>query len=253
VTGARAKGSGQRAKVWNLLALVISLLKKNEMAARRPTRPLPFARCPLPSAVAVVLLFATAACRQDMHDAPRYDPLEASPVLANGSSAQPLVEGTVARGYLNDDELLQTGKVNGQAAAMFPFGMTRQDLDRGEERYNIYCSPCHDRRGEGNGMVIQRGFQRQPPSYHTERLRQAAPGYLYDVITNGFATMPDYRAQIAVDDRWRIVAYLKALQLSYQATSADVPASELEKLEAPAPPPAPAAGTAPTQGVPGGH
>jgi mono/diheme cytochrome c family protein len=207
-------------------------------------------RTSLVLAIAVGLI---AGCRQDMHDAPRYDPLEASPVLANGSSVQPLVEGTVARGFLNDDELLQTGKVNGQAAAMFPFVMSRADLDRGQERYNIYCSPCHDRRGEGNGMVIQRGFQRQPPTYHSDRLRQAAPGYLYDVITNGFATMPDYRAQITVDDRWRIVAYLRALQVSYQATSADVPASELEKLTAPAPPPAPAAGPAPTPGAPGGQ
>lgn len=189
----------------------------------------------------IVLSIVTAGCRQDMHDAPRYDPLEASPVFANGSSAQPLVEGTIARGHLNDDELLQTGKVNGQPAGMFPFVMARADLDRGQERYNIYCAPCHDRRGEGNGMVIQRGFQRQPPSYHTDRLRQAPPGYLYDVISNGFATMPDYRAQIAVDDRWRIVAYLRALQLSHEATTADVPANEMQRLKAPTPPPAAAA------------
>ena len=183
---------------------------------------------------------------------PRYDPLEASPVLANGSSAQPLVEGTVARGHLNDDELLHTGRVNGQPATEFPFVMTRRDLDRGEERFNIYCSPCHDRRGEGNGMVIQRGFQRQPPSFHTDRLRQALPGYLYDVIANGFATMPDYRAQIAVEDRWRIVAYLKALQLSYQATSADVPAAEMNRLNSQQPATPPAGGAAGSQGAAGG-
>jgi mono/diheme cytochrome c family protein len=194
----------------------------------------------------------TAGCRQDMHDAPRYDPLEASPVLANGSSAQPLVEGTVARGFLNDDELLQTGKVDSQPAAMFPFVMSRADLDRGQERYNIYCSPCHDRRGEGNGMVIQRGFQRPPPTYHSDRLRQAAPGYLYDVITNGFATMQDYRAQIPTDDRWRIVAYVRALQLSHNAMASDVPAGEMDTLNAPAPP-APAGGAADTQGAAGGR
>jgi mono/diheme cytochrome c family protein len=129
--------------------------------------------------------------------------------------------------------------------------MTRADLDRGQERYDVYCSPCHDRRGEGNGVVIQRGFQRQPPTYHSDRLRQAAPGYFFDVITNGFATMADYRAEIGVEDRWRIVAYLKALQLSYLATMADVPASEQEKLTAPRAAPAPTG--AATRGAAGGQ
>jgi mono/diheme cytochrome c family protein len=199
-----------------------------------------------------VAIGLTAGCRQDMHDAPRYDPLEASPVLAKGSSAQPLVEGTVARGFLRDDELLETGKVNGQPAALFPFVLSRADLDRGQERYNIYCSPCHDRRGEGNGMVIQRGFQRQPPTYHSDRLRQAAHGYLYDVITNGFGTMQDYRAEVSTEDRWRIVAYIRALQLSHHATTSDVPAGEMEKLSAPAPP-APVTGATDTQGAAGGR
>jgi len=187
-----------------------------------------------------------SACRQDMHDAPRYDPLEASTVLAKGSSAQPLVAGTVARGYLNDDELLHTGKVAGQPAAVFPFAITRQDLDRGEERYNIYCSPCHGRTGEGNGMVVQRGY-RQAANYHIDRLRQAPVGYFYDVITNGFGVMPDYRAQITPEDRWRIVAYVRALQLSHSATAADVPAAELQKLTSGAPA-APAAAPAPATG-----
>jgi mono/diheme cytochrome c family protein len=183
-----------------------------------------------------------------MHDAPRYDPLEASPVLTGGASAQPLVPGTVPRGRRGDDELMETGKVGSQATTVFPFAITRGDLDRGQERFNIYCSPCHDSRGEGTGVVVQRGY-RQPPSYHIERLRQAPPGYFFDVITNGFATMPDYRAQIAVDDRWRIVAYIRALQLSHHATTADVPADELQKLNtagtaasAPAATPAPAGG-----------
>jgi mono/diheme cytochrome c family protein len=189
----------------------------------------------------------SGACRQDMHDAPRYDPLEASPVLAGGASAQPLVPGTVARGLRGDDELRETGKVGGQAAAVFPFAITRADIDRGEERYNIYCSPCHDRRGEGTGVVVQRGY-RQPPSYHIDRLRQAPPGYFFDVITNGFATMPDYRAQVSVDDRWRIVAYIRALQLSHNATTADVPAAELQKLSAGTP-----AASAPAAAPAGGH
>jgi len=177
-----------------------------------------------------------------MHDAPRYDPLEASPVLMKGASAQPLVEGTVARGHLNEDELLNTGKTGDQMAAVFPFAITRADLDRGEQRFNIYCSPCHGKTGEGNGMVVQRGYK-QAATYHIDRLRAMPVGYFFDVISNGFGAMPDYRAQIPVDDRWRIVAYVRALQLSHNGTVSDVPAAELERLKsgAPAPAPAPAA------------
>jgi mono/diheme cytochrome c family protein len=173
---------------------------------------------------------ALAGCRQDMHDAPRYDPLESSAIFPNGASAQPLVEGTVARGFLADDELLNTGKVSGQAVNEFPFAMTKADIDRGQQRFNIYCTPCHGRTGEGNGMVVQRGY-RQPPSYHTDRLRQAPAGYFFDVMTNGFGVMPDYRAQVTVEDRWRIVAYIRALQLSHQGTVADVPAADRARLE----------------------
>jgi len=182
----------------------------------------------------MLMLLAGAACRQDMHDAPRYDPLEASDVFPGGASARPLVEGTIARDHLSDDDLLSTGKVGGQVATTFPFAIARADLDRGEERFNIYCSPCHGRTGVGNGVVVQRGY-RQPPSYHIDRLRQAQPGYFFDVITNGFGVMPDYRAQVSVDDRWRIAAYIRALQLTQQGTRADVPAAELARLENPAP------------------
>jgi mono/diheme cytochrome c family protein len=201
--------------------------------------------------LAVALLAGTVAgCRQDMHDAPRYDPYEESAVLPGGASAQPLIEGTVARGHLNDDVLLETGKIDGQFANQYPFAITRADMDRGEQRYNIYCAPCHGRRGDGDGMVVQRGY-RQSASYHTDRLRTMAAGELYDRIANGFGAMPDYRAQIAPDDRWRIVAYIRALQLAHQATTADVPASELSKLDAPAPA-APGAGAA-ERGATGGH
>ncbi len=171
-------------------------------------------------------LAVAAGCRQDMHDAPRDDPLEASPIFAQGASARQPVEGTVARGLLTDDELLTTGKVGGAAANEFPFAITAADLDRGEERFNVYCSPCHSRTGDGRGMVVQRGF-RTPPSFHDDRLRQAPAGHVFDVITNGFGAMPDYRAQIRVDDRWRIVAYVRALQLSHYATTSDVPEAEL--------------------------
>jgi mono/diheme cytochrome c family protein len=193
-------------------------------------------------AVGAALAAALAACRQDMHDAPRYDPLEASTVFADGASARPIVEGTVARGHLDEDPLLYTGKVNGQIADLFPFPITRADLDRGQERFNIYCSPCHGRTGEGNGMVVQRGF-RQPPSYHIDRLRQAPAGHFFDVITNGFGVMPDYRAQVAVEDRWRIAAYVRALQLTEEGTTADVPPADLQRLQNPEAAAAPPAAT----------
>jgi len=185
----------------------------------------------------LLLVTAVAGCRQDMHDAPRFDPLEASTLFHTTASAQPLVPGTVARGHLNDDELLHTGKLNGQDSTVFPFEITSADLDRGEERYNIYCAPCHDKTGHGNGMVVQRGY-RQAASYHIDRLRTIPVGYLYDVITNGFGAMPDYRSQIPVEDRWRIVAYVRALQLSYHATVDDVPAGEMNRLRSGTPAPA---------------
>jgi mono/diheme cytochrome c family protein len=185
----------------------------------------------------VFLVAAVAGCRQDMHDAPRYDPLEKSAVLPKGSSAQPLVAGTVPRGTLREDVLLHEGKVNGAIADTFPFAITRADLDRGEERFNIYCAPCHGRTGAGNGMVVQRGY-RQAASYHIDRLRLMPVGYFFDVMTNGFGVMPDYRAQITPEDRWRIVAYVRALQLSHHATQADVPAAELERLKSAAATPA---------------
>jgi mono/diheme cytochrome c family protein len=187
-----------------------------------------------------------AGCRQDMHDAPRYDPYERSAFLPNGSSAQPLVAGTVSRSaaggaVLDEDELLQTGKINGQNSDVFPFAITRADLDRGQERFNIYCSPCHGKTGEGNGMVVQRGF-RQAANYHIDRLRLMPIGYFVDVMANGFGAMPDYRAQITAEDRWRIAAYVRALQLSHAATEKDVPADELRRLKGgePAASPAPA-------------
>jgi mono/diheme cytochrome c family protein len=194
------------------------------IGAKRRSRLLPVALCLLPFA---------AACRQDMHDAPRYDPLEASAVFQKGISAQPLVAGTVARGQLHDNVVMYEGKVDGQPSTAFPFKIDKDALDRGQERYNVYCSPCHGRTGEGNGMVVQRGY-RQAASFHTDRLRDSQPGYFFDVITNGFGVMPDYKAQIPAEDRWKIIAYVRALQLSHHATTADVPAGELGKLDRPA-------------------
>ena len=186
-----------------------------------------------PVAVLAAAVVLVSACRQDMHDQPKYKPLRASAFFDNGSSARPLVEGTIARGTLQADTAFFTGKVNNQLVKELPFPVTPQVLDRGQERYNIFCAPCHDQTGSGNGMVVQRGY-RQPPSMHIDRLRQVEPGHFFDVMTNGFGAMPDYRAQIAPRDRWNIVAYIRALQLSQHAAQADVPGGDPTKLAQPA-------------------
>jgi len=172
-----------------------------------------------------------AGCRQDMHDQPKFKPYAKSDFYAHPRAPRPLVDGTIARGHLNEDTLLVTGKVDGKPAAVFPFAITKAVMDRGHERYDIFCSPCHSRTGMGDGMIVRRGY-RKPPTFHLDRLRQAAPGYVFDVITSGFGAMPDYAAQIPVSDRWAIVAYLRALQRSQQATVSDVPAAERARLEA---------------------
>ena len=187
---------------------------------------------------------ALAGCRQDMHDAPSYDPLQATNFFANGAASRPLVPNTVPRGQLRADEHLYTGKINGQVADEFPMPVTRQVLDRGQERFNVYCAPCHGRTGEGNGMIVQRGF-RQPPSYHEERLRTAPVGYFFDVMTNGFGAMPDYRGQVTPDDRWRIVAHIRVLQQSHNTSVNDLTPADLDRVKAAA------AGT-PAK-APGGH
>jgi mono/diheme cytochrome c family protein len=165
-----------------------------------------------------------------MHNQPRYKPLSQSDFFGDDRSARPLVEDTVPRGELRDNEHLYTGKINGETATTFPFEITKEVLDRGEQRFNIYCTPCHDHTGSGMGMVVRRGFKR-PPSFHIDRLRQAPPGYFFDVITNGFGAMQGYAEQVPVKDRWAIIAYIRALQLSQHATMQDVPEAERKKLE----------------------
>jgi mono/diheme cytochrome c family protein len=224
------------------------------MKARAQSRTLTFAFC--------LFTFAFSACRQDMHDQPKYRPqrpIDQIGSINDGTSARPQVEGTVARDQLRDDVEFYTGKLRnyqapaaGQAQAPaaqsanaqagqntaptyqgfvteFPMPITAADLDRGQERFNIYCSVCHGRLGDGAGMIVKRGFRR-PPSFHDERLRNAPIGYFFDVETNGFGAMPDYASQIPPEDRWRIISYIRALQLSQRATPADVPASERDKL-----------------------
>jgi hypothetical protein len=168
----------------------------------------------------------TSACRLDMHVQPRENPLSQNDFFADGRSARPPVEGTVARGQLREDAYFYTGKIGNNPGDVMPFKVNKDILDRGRERYNIFCAPCHSRVGDGNGFVPSRGFSRKPPSFHIERLRKAPVGYFFDVTTNGFGIMPDYASQIPPDDRWAIVAYVRALQLSQNATMEDVPAGQ---------------------------
>ncbi len=173
-----------------------------------------------------------AGCRQDMHDNPRYEPLEATTFFADGRSSRAFVPNTVARGTLREDSHLYQGRVDGQLATTFPMAVTAQVMARGQERFNVFCSPCHGRTGTGNGMVVQRGF-RAPPSYSEERLRNAPVGYFFDVMTSGFGAMQDYAAQIPPQDRWAIAAYIRALQYSQNARIEDVPADRRADLDRP--------------------
>lgn len=181
------------------------------------------------AAVLLAALLTLAACRQKMHNQPRYDPYEPSDFFADGMSARPRISGTVARGELVTDPFFETGKLNGQVADGFPMAVDQKVLDRGQERFNIYCSECHGRVGDGNGMIPARGYRR-PPSFHTQTLRTAPTGHFYDVITNGFGAMPSYAVQVPKKDRWAIIAYIRALQLSQNATMADIPADQQAKL-----------------------
>ena len=171
-----------------------------------------------------------AGCRQDMHDQPKFKPYAKSDFFADRRASRPLVDGTIARGHLREDAVLYTGKAAGKPVDVFPYAVSAAGMARGQERFDIFCSPCHGRTGAGDGMIVQRGY-RKPPTFHQDRLRQAAPGYTFDVITNGFGAMPDYAQQIPVRDRWAIVAYIKALQRSQHATLDQVPAGARAALE----------------------
>jgi mono/diheme cytochrome c family protein len=205
-------------------------LGRKQKAARSARRPLA-ALCLLPLAFCLLL----TGCRRDMQDQPRMKPYRAN-ALQNGS--QPLVEGTVPRGYLKDNrefffgKKLKAGDLSQEQqyqiappsspanafpddVETIPMTITKTDLDRGQERYNIYCSVCHGMTGYGDGIVARRGFNRpSPASYHQDRLRQAPVGHFFDVMTNGWGAMPSYASQVSVEDRWRIAAYVRALQLS---------------------------------------
>ncbi len=197
----------------------------------------------LQRAALVALLAVATACRQDMHDQPKYKPLRSSPFFDDGRTSRPRVEGTVARGELGGNVEFHTGRTAADAYVIAgPVPVTATLLRRGRERYDIFCAVCHDRAGTGRGMIVRRGF-RQPESFHTDRLRQAPDGYVFETVSRGFGVMPSYAAQFGVEDRWAITAYLRALQLSQRATLTDVPADVRATLEA--------SRAAPLQGVGG--
>jgi hypothetical protein len=177
----------------------------------------------------LALTVATVACRQDMHDQPKVRPYRESQFFPDGLSARPVVPGTVARGQLREDDALYLGKVGDKPVEQFPFAIDRATIERGRDRYDIYCSPCHDRVGNGQGVVVRRGYRR-PPSFHADRLRLAPVGYFYEVITNGFGVMPGYASQVPVHDRWAIIAYLRALQLSQHVAVATLPKADADTL-----------------------
>ena len=194
--------------------------------------------------VAVTLLALAGACRQDMHDQPKYKPLRSSEIFADRRSARPLVEGTIARGTLREDAAFYTGKTASGFVTALPLPLTPKLLERGGTQFQVFCSPCHGRTGRGDGMIVQRGYK-QPSSYHVDRLRQMPIGYFYDVITIGFGAMPDYASQIAPADRWAIAAYVRTLQFSQHAPASALSVAERAALEqslgpAAAPAPAPA-------------
>lgn len=192
---------------------------------QRTGMPMRFARverCGLLLAFAAGSLLL-AGCRQDMHDEPKFIPQRGTSFFADGRSVRPQVENTVARGQLHEDSYFYTGFVGGKEGDAMPFPVTMQVLERGQERFNIYCTPCHSRVGNGAGMIVQRGYA-QAGNFHTARLEAAPLGHFFNVISNGYGAMPDYAAQVTPADRWAIVAYIKALQLSQNATAADVPA-----------------------------
>ena len=183
----------------------------------------------------IVTVVISAGCRQDMHNQPRFKPLAESDFYADLRSARPPVDGTVARGDLRADSYYYSGMLPGtnNAGDYMPFPVTKEVLERGRDRFNIYCSPCHSRLGDGKGIVPSRGFARTPPSFHIDRLRKVPLGYFFDVMTHGFGLMQDYSAQISPEDRWKVAAYIRALQLSQDASAADIPAGQ--QVPSPAP------------------
>jgi mono/diheme cytochrome c family protein len=182
------------------------------------------------ASIACVSMLGLAGCRQDMQDQPKFFPQRGTSFYADGRSARPQVMGTVARGQEDAGSYYHTGMINGGEGDGLPVPLTPELIARGQERYNVYCTACHSRTGNGRGMIVMRGFF-PAGNFHTERLRSASLGHFYNVISNGYGAMPDYAGQIEVQDRWAIVAYIRALQLSQHATTADAGGMKIEKME----------------------
>lgn len=180
--------------------------------------------------VLLSLALFTSGCRLDMQDGPRYKPLQGSSFFADGRSARPIPAGTIAIDQLNDTDSIHTGAANGAFLETIPVPVNLALLRRGEQRFDIFCTPCHGYLGDGDGMVARRGFK-IPANFNSDRVRQEPPGYLFQVITNGYGAMPDYADQIPTEDRWAIVAYVRALQLSQNAPLSDVPSQTQTQLQ----------------------
>ena len=174
---------------------------------------------------ATVSMLVLAGCRQDMQDEPKFFPQRGTTFYTDGRSVRPQVANTVARNQGNEGSYFYTGLVNGKEGDGLPIDLTADTMARGQERFNVYCTPCHSRVGNGDGMIVQRGY-RPAGDFHTDRLRNAPLGHFFVVITNGYGAMPDYAAQVTPQDRWAIAAYIRALQLSQNARQADVPAGQ---------------------------
>jgi mono/diheme cytochrome c family protein len=169
-------------------------------------------------------------CRRDLADQAHHEPMEASGFFPDGSSSRTPPEHTLARGQLHEDEHFYTGRIGAELAGTFPAPVTRAQLERGRERYDIFCAVCHGSTGEGGGIIVQRGFP-PPPSFHIDRLRDAPPGYFFEVITQGRGLMYPYASRVDAADRWAITAYIRALQLSRHAVLTDADAGQRKKLE----------------------
>lgn len=189
------------------------------------------ARVGRPALLLIVWSLLLTGCRLDMQVQPRYNPYDESNFFSDGRSERQPVSGTVARdaAVTGPEEVMETGKIDGQEINAFPFPVTRAVLERGRERFDIYCSPCHGLAGDADGMIVQRGFQK-PPSLHIDRLRQAPVGHFFSVITDGIGAMYPYGYRVPPRDRWAIIAYIRALQLSRQATIDNVPQAERPNL-----------------------
>jgi hypothetical protein len=179
--------------------------------------------------LALCTLLLAASCGANMRDQARCEPGDASAFFPDGKCAQAPPPNTIARGIGQEDQVLTTS--GGSTSGDIPFPVTREILEQGRQRFDIYCAPCHGLSGYGNGMIVQRGFP-APPSLHSQRLYDAPPGYFYDVITNGFGRMYSYAYRVDPQERWAIAAYIRALQLSQNATLEDIPPEERQKLGA---------------------